>query len=146
MFEELFKTLINLGFEPIEVRVPKQTDKHSDYDIDKVYINTEEAVAYRRIRKIANENLTNVRWDKAIEILTQDVNLISYLIKENKLKHPEELREFVENCCAIFSAWDNIYRPAFNSIKEYRDSVKNQKSIDDMDADELREYIRTHKI
>ena len=146
MFEELFKTLINLGFEPIEVRVPKQTDKHSYYDIDKVYINTEEAVAYRRIRKIANENLNNVRWDKAIEILTQDVNLISYLIKENKLKHPEELREFVENCCAIFSAWDNIYRPAFNSIKEYRDSVKIQKSIDDMDADELREYIRTHKI
>ena len=146
MFEELFKTLINLGFEPIEVRVPKQTDKHSDYDIDKVYINTEEAVAYRRIRKIANENLNNVRWDKAIEILTQDVNLISYLIKENKLKHPEELKEFVENCCAIFSAWDNIYRPAFNSIKEYRDSVKNQKSIDEMDADELREYIRTHKI
>ena len=146
MFEELFKTLINLGFEPIEVRVPKQTDKHSDYDIDKLYINTEEAIAYRRIRKIANENLNNVRWDKAIEILTQDVNLISYLIKENKLKHSEELREFVENCCAIFSAWDNIYRPAFNSIKEYRDSVKTQKSIDDMDADELREYIRTHKI
>lgn len=146
MFEELFKTLIDLGFEPIEVRVPKQTTKHSDHDIDKVYINTEEAIAYRRIRKIANENLNNVRWDKAIEILTQDVNLISYLIKENKLKHPEELKEFVENCCAIFSAWDNIYRPAFNSIKEYRDSVKTQKSIDDMDADELREYIRTHKI
>lgn len=146
MFEELFKTLINLGFEPIEVRVPKQTTEPSDNDIDKVYINTEEAIAYRRIRKIANENLNNVRWDKAIEILTQDVNLISYLIKENKLKHPEELKEFVENCCTIFSAWDNIYRPAFNSIKEYRDSVKNQKSIDDMDADELREYIRTHKI
>ena len=146
MFEELFKTLIDLGFEPIEVRVPKQTTKHSDYDIDKTYINTEEVVAYRRIRKIANENLNNVRWDKAIEILTQDVNLISYLIKENKLKHPEELKEFVENCCAIFSAWDNIYRPAFNSIKEFRDSIKTQKSIDDMDADELREYIRTHKI
>lgn len=146
MFEELFKTLINLGFEPIEVRVPKQATEPSDHDIDKIYINTEEAVAYRRIRKIANENLNNVRWDKAIEILTQDVNLISYLIKENKIKHPEELKEFVENCCAIFSAWDSIYRPAFNSIKEYRDSVKTQKSIDEMDADELREYIRTHNI
>ena len=42
--------------------------------------------------------------------------------------------------------WDEQYRQAFNAIKEFRDSCKTPKSIDEMDADELRKYIRTHNI
>lgn len=67
------------------------------------------------------------------------------MIKYNELNHPEELKEFIENCCAIFEHWDNVYKEAFNSIKDYHNNRKT-KSIDDMDADELREYIKTHNI
>ena len=42
--------------------------------------------------------------------------------------------------------WDTKYRQAFNAIKEYRDCIKTPKYIDDMSAEELKEYIRTHNI
>ena len=125
----------------------------SDEDIDKTYYripkekdNSPEAVAYRRVRSIANYDADKVNWAIAIEFVTKDINTISNCIRNNKLKYPEELKEFVENVIAIYNYWDNQYREDFNLIKEYRDSVKKEKSIDDMDVDELREYIKKHNI
>lgn len=119
-----------------------------DLDIDKVHVTKlgKELLAYRRIRSIANSDMNNIRWNIAVQHLTEDVIYINGLIKENKLKHPEELKEFVENCCAIMDVWDNKYREAFNAIKDFRDSYKAPKSIDEMNADELREYIKQHNI
>lgn len=142
-FVEIMK---DLGFEPITINVP------SDLDIDKVYRipsqidNSPEAVAYRRVKAIANTPTTDINWAIAIKNMTEDVNTISNLIRSNKLKYPKKLKEFTENCIAIFNYWDNNYRDDFNLIKEYRDSVEIEKSIDEMDADELREYIKTHNI
>lgn len=125
----------------------------NDTDIDKVQHripneldNSSEILAYKRIRTIANTKIPNVNFAIAIQYLTEDVKLIAKLIKNKNLKHPEELKEFVENAVAIMDEWDEQYRQAFNAIKEFRDSCKTPKSIDEMDADELRKYIRTHNI
>ena len=126
--------------------------KCSDYDIDKQYRipneidNSDEAVAYRRIESIANSETAKVNWAVAIKCVTEDINTISNLIRSDKIKHPKKLKEFVENVLAIYDYWDNQYREDFCLIKEYRDSVKTEKSIDEMDADELREYIKKHNI
>ena len=124
----------------------------TDTDIDKQYRipneidNSLEAVAYRRIRAIANTNTNNVNWAVAIKCVTEDINTISNLIRSNKLKYPKELKEFTENCIAIFDYWDKHYRDDFNLIKAYRDSHPKEKSIDEMNAEELREYIKKHNI
>ena len=126
--------------------------KCSDYDIDKQYRipneidNSPEAVAYRRIESIANSEAAKVNWAVAIKCVTEDVNTISNLIRSNKIKHPKKLKEFVENVLAIYDYWDTQYREDFCLIKEYRDSIKTEKSIDEMNADELREYIKKHNI
>lgn len=126
--------------------------KCSDYDIDKQYRipneidNSDEAVAYRRMESIANTEASKVNWAVAIKCVTEDVNTISNLIRSNNIKHPKKLKEFVENVLAIYDYWDNQYREDFCLIKEYRDSIKTEKSIDEMDADELREYIKKHNI
>ena len=146
--KEFFDFIKSLGYEVVECRIPSQ--KSTDSDIDKVYIkgldSTKEPMAYRRVRAIANSDTNNVQWDIAIKNLSQDVNTIYKAIKDNNLKFPEELKEFVENCCAIMDFWDTQYRQAFNAIKEYRDSIKTTKSIDEMNAEELREYIKKHNI
>ena len=126
--------------------------KCSDHDIDKQYRipneidNSDEAVAYRRMESIANTEASKVNWAVAIKCVTEDVNTISNLIRSDKIKHPKKLKEFVENVLAIYDYWDNQYREDFCLIKEYRDSVKTEKSIDEMDADELRDYIKKHNI
>lgn len=127
--------------------------KSSDYDIDKVQYripneidNSPEEIAYRRIESIANTDVTKVNWAVAIKCVTEDVNTISNLVRNNKIKHPEKLKEFLENVIAIYDYWDPQYRENFYLIKEYKDSIKTEKSIDEMDADELREYIKKHGI
>ena len=130
-----------------------ETHFPNDLDIDTIYCripseidNTPESIAYRRVRSIANTNTTKVNWAVAIKCLTEDIKTISNLIRNNKLKFPEELKEFTENCIAIFDYWDACYRDDFNLIKEYRDSVKIAKSIEEMNKEELIEYIKKHNI
>lgn len=131
----------------------KHFTEGTDTDIDKVQYripneidNSPEAVAYRRIASIANSEETKVNWAVAIKCVTEDVNTISNLIRSNKIKYPNKLKEFVENVIAIYDYWDTQYREDFCLIKEYRDSVKTEKSIDEMNADELRDYIKKHNI
>lgn len=125
----------------------------SDLDIDKVYCRipseidtSEESIAHRRIESIANSETSKVNWAVAIKCVTEDINTISNLIRSNKIKHPNKLKEFVENVIAIYDYWDTQYREDFCLIKEYRDSIKTEKYIDEMDADELRDYIKKHNI
>ena len=140
-----------LSFDEFEDFV-KSIFKSSDCDIDKMYRipneidNSPEAVAYRRMKSIANTEAIKINWAVAIKCVTEDVNTISNLIRSNKIKHPNKLKKFVENVIAIYNYWDTQYREDFCLIKEYRDSVKTEKSIDEMDADELRDYIKKHNI
>lgn len=141
--EDLIKLFKQLGIEPIIVRIPSQS---TDLDIDKVYTNTPECIAYRRVRAIANTPIPKLNIHAVIRCLSEDVETINNCIKNNNLKYPNELKEFTENCCAIFEAWNDIYKQAFISIKEYKDNIKIEKSIDKMNTEELREYIKTHKL
>ena len=149
MIKFIIKPIDWIKFEPID----RTKFISSDADIDKMYCripteidNSPESIAYRRIKSIANADTNNVNWDIAIKCVTEDINTISNLIRSNKIKFPEELKEFTENCIAIFDFWDNHYRDDFNLIKEYRDSIKLEKSIEEMDKDELIEYIKKHNI
>ena len=144
--KKLVEIIQELGFEPIAINIP------SDLDIDKVYRipsqidNSPEAVAYRRVRSIANTPTNAINWAIAIKNVTEDINTIFNLIKNNKLKYAEELKEFTENCTIIVTYWNAYYLNNFNFIEDYNNSNLKEKSIDEMDADELREYIRTHNI
>lgn len=141
--------IVQLPFMINELKSDIRTDTYIDktqHKISNEINNFNETLAYRRIRSIANSEVEDVNFAIAIQYLTEDVNLISKLIKDNNLKHPEEVKEFVENAIAIMHAWDEQYRETFNTIKEFRDSYKTPKSIDEMDADELREYIKKHNI
>lgn len=139
--EDFFRKLFEMNkTTPVVIRIP------NDSNIDKIKNTSIEELAYRRVRSIANANVKDVNWTIAIRCLSEDVCCIYNLIKDNKLKYPEQLKEFIENCCAVYEQWDNVYRPAFNSIKEYHHNRKIEKSIDDMNAEELREYIKKHNI
>lgn len=143
--EEYIKFLKKMGIElnesdikPVIIRIPVETK------ID----DGRELLAYRRINEIATTDCDKVKWEEVIKYLTLDVLYIAECIANHKLYHKDKLEEFTENCCAIMHCWDDIYRNAFNSIKEFRDK-KDEPSdidIDKMNISELREYIRTHNI
>lgn len=140
-FEEINELLKDIGLEFVEfTRVPSK-NKPSDLDIDKIY-SENEILSYNRIKSIANAVVNKVKWNIAAEHLITDMSYISQLVKSNQIQHPEELKEFKENCEAIFDYISNLYSQYKITINSY----KIPKSINEMNADELREYIRTHNI
>lgn len=140
-FEEINELLKDMGLEFVGfAKFPSETEP-SDLDIDKIY-GENEILSYNRIKSIANADVNKVKWNVAVEHLMTDISYISQLIKSNQIQHPEELKEFKENCEAIFDYISNLYNKYKNTINSY----KLPKSIDEMNADELREYIRTHNI
>lgn len=142
MIDEIIKIMNDLGLEPVSVRIPNEP---TDIDIDKVYlINNSERTAYNRIRDIANKCDQNLRWEIVAKCLHNDICVISELIKDNDIKYPNKLQEFLENCNIVKKCLDYKYNIKYQYIQDFVDNTKIEKSIDDMDADELREYIRTH--
>lgn len=140
-FEEINEVLKDIGLEFVGfARVPSD-NKPSDLDIDKIY-GENEILSYDRIKSIANADVNKVKWNVAVEHLMTDMSYISQLVNSNQIQHPERLKEFKENCEAIFDYISNLYSKYKITINSY----KIPKSIDEMNADELREYIRTHNI
>lgn len=140
-FEEINELLKGIGLEFVGfARVPSET-KPSDLDIDKIYSDNE-ILSYNRIKSIANADVNKVKWNVAVEHLMTDMSYISQLVNSNQIQHPERLKEFKENCESIFNYISNLYSDYKITINSY----KIPKSIDEMNADELREYIRTHNI
>lgn len=140
-FEEINELLKDLGLEFVGfARIPSENEP-SDLDINKIYSEAE-ILSYNRIKSIANADVNKVKWNIAAEHLIADMSYISQLIKLNQIQHPERLKEFKENCKAIAEHICNIYDKYIHTISSY----KIPKSIDEMNADELREYIKTHNI
>ena len=140
-FEEINELLKGIGLEFVGfARVPSETES-SDLDIDKIY-GENEILSYNRIKSIANADVNKVKWNVAVEHLMTDMSYISQLVNSNQIQHPERLKEFKENCESIFNYISNLYSDYKITINSY----KIPKSIDEMNADELREYIRTHNI
>ena len=140
-FEEINELLKGIGLEFVGfARVPSETEP-SDLDIDKIY-GENEILSYNRIKSIANADVNKVKWNVAVEHLMTDMSYISQLVNSNQIKHPERLKEFKENCESIFNYISNLYSDYKITINSY----KIPKSIDEMNADELREYIKTHNM
>lgn len=132
----------------------ENSNNATDKDIDKQYreenkdLENRERIAYNRIKDISDKlnNNTPLIHHMCWGYLFKDIKFIAESIRNNTLKYPKNLEGFVINCCNIFTKLDEIYRDNFNLIKEYRDNIKMNKSIEDMDKDELLEYIRNHKL
>lgn len=140
-FEEINELLKDIGLEFVGfARVPSETEP-SDLDIDKIYSDIE-ILSYNRIKSIANADVNKVKWNVAVEHLMTDMSYISQLVNSNQIQHPERLKEFKENCESIFNYISNLYSDYKITINSY----KIPKSIDEMNADELREYIKTHNM
>lgn len=141
MLEDFIKRLQDFGFEIIEVR----PEKSEDYDIDKPYtesLKSNELLAYNRVHKIATSDVKDVIWSKAIGYIVTDLLYINHLIKTNNIKYPERIKTFREDIYAIKDFLQDYF---YNQLSELN-SFECPKSIDEMDADELRQYIKTHNI
>lgn len=139
MLQDILEALSKLGYELDKVRIPNSRD----YDIDKVDIyKINETLAYDRVKNIANKAGKDIIWPKAIPLFMNDVLTITGLIEENAISHPNKINEFRTNCYRVIQ---DFCKYLYAQL-EIMDNYKAPKSIDEMDADELREYIKKHNI
>lgn len=141
MLEDLINKLQDCGFEVINI------NNIGDYEITKNinHPNQRELFAYARVNKIAKDIKQYIINKKRIIHFIEDLIYIATSIERNEINYPEKIKEFKENINVI----KNIFEEYFNSEIETLNSFecpKCPKSIDEMDADELREYIKKHNI
>lgn len=124
----------------------------SDYDIDKVYripsqnVIDREKLCYNRAKAIKQSLAEGhkVNWSLVIENVNEDINVIQSLIEENLISDKQSLYQTTKLWQIIYN---EFYKHIISDIAEIATFAdKKEKSIDDMDADELREYIKKHNI
>lgn len=140
MLEDFIKKLQDCGFEVIEIR-PEKTEDYNDKSYTES-LKTNEILAYNRVHKIATSNVKDVIWSKAIAYIVEDLLHINHLINSNNIKYPERIKTFREDIYAIKDFLQDYFYPQLREL----DNFECPKSIDEMDADELRQYIKTHNI
>lgn len=124
----------------------------SDYDIDKVYripsqnVVDREKLCYNRAKAIRQSlaDGNKVNWSIVIENVNQDINFIQTIIKENLISDKQTLNKTAKIWEFIYTEFHKHMTANIIEISLFAD--KKEKSIDDMDADELREYIKKHNI
>lgn len=136
------------------VRIPSEKKSH-DSDIDKLYFmcnsNIKEIAnnlankSYNRIANIAKHKAKELNLAIVAEYLYYDVGMISALIQDKVLPNDDRLKQFIDNYQKINEMIGEKYRKNISIIENFYYTPK-EKSIDDMNVDELREYIRTHNI
>lgn len=124
----------------------------SDIDIDKVYripspnVIDREKLCYNRAKAI-NKSLAeghDVNWSIIIENVNEDINVIQSLIEENLISDKQSLYQTTKLWQVIYN---EFYKHMISDIAEIATFAnKKEKSIDDMTAEELREYIKKHNI
>ena len=135
-------------------RIPSEK-KSSDSDIDKFYamcnVNIEKFASklanesYNRIANIAKHEPKELNLAIVAEYLHYDVGMIAALIQDKALPNDDRLKQFIDNYQKLSEMLGEKYRKDVSIIENFYNTPK-EKSIDDMDVDELREYIRTHNI
>lgn len=124
----------------------------SDYDIDKVYripsqnIVDREKLCYNRAKAIKQSLAAGhkINWSMVIENVNEDINVIQSLIEENLISDKQTLSQTTKIWEFIYIEFDK--HMAANIAKIITFANKKEKTIDDMDVDELREYIKKHNI
>ena len=124
----------------------------SDIDIDKVYrmpsqnIIDREKLCYNRAKAIKQSLAEGhkVNWSLIIENVNEDINIIQSLIEENLISNKQSLDQTTKIWTFIYNEF--LKHMATNIEKIIIFTNKKEKSIDDMTAEELREYIKKHNI
>lgn len=124
----------------------------SDYDIDKTYripsqnIADREKLCYNRAKAIKQSLAEGhkVNWSLIIENVNQDINFIQSLIEENLISDKQSLDQTTKIWTFIYNEF--LKHIATNIEKIMTFANKKEKSIDDMNAEELREYIKQRNI
>ena len=124
----------------------------SDIDIDKVYripsqnIVDREKLCYNRAKAIKQSLAEGhkVNWSMIIENVNEDINVIQSLIEENLISDKQTLNQTTKLWQVIYNEFYKHIKSDITEIATFAD--KKEKSIDDMDANELREYIKKHNI
>ena len=141
----------------IEIIMPRISSekKSHDSDIDKVYFmcnpNIQEIAnnlankSYNRIANIAKHEAKELNRAIVAKYLYYDVGIIAALIQDKVLPNDDRLKQFIDNYKKINEMIGEKYRKNISIIENFYHTPK-EKSIDDMDVDELKEYIRTHNI
>ena len=127
-------------------------NKATDWDIDKVYripsqnIVDREKLCYNRAKAIKQSLAEGhkVNWSIVIENVNEDINVIQSLIEENLISDKQSLYQTTKLWQVIYN---EFYKHIISDIAEIATFAdKKEKSIDDMTAEELREYIKKHNI
>lgn len=124
----------------------------SDLDIDKQYripsqnVIDREKLCYNRAKAIKQSLAEghNVNWSLVIENVNQDINFIQSLIEENLISDKQTLYQTTKLWQVIYNEFYKHMTSNIAEISKFAD--KKEKSIDDMTAEELREYIKKHNI
>lgn len=135
-------------------RIPSEKKSH-DSDIDKLYFmcnpNISEIAnnlankSYNRIANIAKHEVKDLNLAIVSKYLYYDVGMIAALIQDKVLPNDDRLKQFIDNFQKLNEMLGDKYRKNVSIIENFYITPK-EKSIDDMDVDELREYIRKHNI
>lgn len=138
----------------IGIRVPSEK-KSSDLDIDKLYamcdVNIEKFAnklaneSYNRIANIAKHEAKDLNLTIVAKYLHYDVGIIAALIQDKAIPNDNRLKQFIDNYQRLSEMLGEKYRKDVSIIENFYNTSK-EKSIDEMNADELREYIKTHNI
>ena len=127
-------------------------NKATDWDIDKVYripsqnIVDREKLCYNRAKAIKQSLAEGhkVNWSLVIENVNEDINIIQSLIEENLISDKQILNQTTKIWEFIYTEFHKHMTANIIEISLFTD--KKEKSIDDMNAEELREYIKKHNI
>ena len=133
-------------------RIPSEK-KSNDSDIDKVYfiynpnmiqvVNNLANKSYNRIANIARHDPNKLNFAIVSEYLYYDVGMIASLIQDKVLPNDDRLKQFIDDFQKLNVMLGEKYRKNVSIIEDFY-NTPIEKSIDDMDADELRDYIRKH--
>ena len=124
----------------------------SDCDIDKVYripsqnVIDREKLCYNRAKAIKQSLAEGhkVNWSLVIENVNEDINFIQSLIEENLISDKQSLNRTTKIWEFIYTEFHKHMTANIIEISLFAD--KKEKSINDMTAEELREYIKKHNI
>lgn len=136
----------------INMLILKNILKNTDWDIDKNYripiesLTNREELCYRRIKSIIKSLSEDkiINWDIAFKKVDKDLVYLNTLLKQNLLLNKEEFIKCIKLYKSFYDQYNTCVQTTLNIIESKL--MKKEKSIDDMDADELRDYIKKHNI
>lgn len=137
-------TDINMPY--FEIYLPNNMDIDKVYRIPSQNVIDREKLCYNRAKAIKQSLAEGhkVNWSLVIENVNEDIDVIQSLIEENLISDKQTLNQTTKIWEFIYTEFHKHMTANIIEISLFAD--KKEKSIDDMTAEELREYIKKHNI